>query len=282
MGKGEDMLDAINNKELGFMEILSIAMNLFMKNFKSIMIVVSFLFLPISILNVLIVEKLSNSALILMSMTEAEGLLENMPAYTEALLRFLGNHALQMTVLLFLEPVGVIAIAKITKGYLCNETIQVKDAIGESMNCLWSVIITGIPYWILIFIASSFFIVPGLFLGVIWTFYVYAIGLKGAKGWKALTYSKRLTTGKFWKTAGFIIVTSFIVSGWNWLFNGLLVIAPEHVATDILYSTLTYISGSFAYMGMTVLFMNRESIMLGQKYYPHENIVDSTMTEGKE
>ncbi|WP_313530212.1 hypothetical protein [Anaerotignum sp.] len=276
------MLDAINNKELGFMDILSISMNLFMKNFKSIMIVVTFLFLPISILNVLIVEKLSNSALILMNMVEAEGFLETMPAYTEALIRFLGNHALQMTVLLFLEPIGVIAIAKIAKGYLCNETIKVKDAIGEAMNCLWGVIVTGIPYWVLIFIASTFFVIPGLVLGVFWTFYVYAIGLKDIRGWKALTYSKKLTGGKFWKTTGFIIVTSFIVSGWNWLFKGLLFIAPEHVATNILYSTLTYISGSFAYMGVTVLFMNRGAIMFGEKYYPNENIIESTEIENKE
>lgn len=270
------MLDAINQKELGFMEILSIAMNLFIKNFKSIMIVVCFLFFPISILNVLAMEKLTNSAEILISIASAEWVLEDMPAYTKALLSFMGNHALQMSILLFLEPVAVIAIAKIGKGYLCNETITVRGAVGEGMNCLWDIIITGIPFWFLVFMASIFFVLPGVYFGIVWCFYVYVIGFRGIKGWQALTYSKKLTKNKFWKTTGFIIVTSFIVSGWNWIYKGFFFLAPEHVATDILYTTLTYTSGSFAFLGMMVLFMNREAIMLGEKYYQAEKVIDYT------
>lgn len=276
------MLEAINNRELGFMEILSITTNLFIKNIKMIIIVVAVLFFPISILNVLIVEKLSNSTSILLDLVVNEKVLEDIPYYTDVLVKFIGNHALQMTVLLFLEPVGIIAIAKIAKGNLCNESIRVRDAIGEAMNCLWGVIITGIPYWFLVFFGSLFFIIPGIYLGIIWTFYVYAIGLTGIKGWKALVHSKKITKNRFWKTLGFIIVTSFIVSGWNWIFNGLFVVAPENIATNILYTSITYISGSFGFIGMTVLFMNREAIILGEKHHRNDgNTLDGMVVDDK-
>lgn len=276
------MLEAINNRELGFMEILTITTNLFTKNIKSIMIVIAFLFFPISILNVLIVEKLSISTGILMELITTDMVVEDIPYYTDVLVKFLGNHALQMTVLLFLEPVGIIAIAKIAKGYFCNESIRVPDAVGEAMNCLWGVIKTGIYYWFFVFIGALFFVLPAIYLGIIWTFYVYAIGLRGIKGWKALVYSKKLTKDKFWKTFGFVIVTSFIVSGWNWIFNGIFVVAPENIATNILYTTLTYISGSFGFLAMTVLFMNREAIMLGEKYYRNDgNTLEGMVVDDK-
>jgi len=273
------MLEAINNRELGFMEILTIALDLFKKNFKAILIVVAVLFFPISILHVLIMEKLSNSALILLEFIKTESALENMSFYTQVLIEFLENHVLQMTVLLFLEPIGVITIAKIAKGHLCNENVSVGHAIGDAMNCLWGVIITGISYWILVFIGSFFFVIPGLYLGVIWTFYVYVIGLRGIKGWKALVYSKKLTNGKFWKTVGFILFTTLIVSGCGWCLNALFFLAPENIATNILNLTLTYIFNSFVFIGMTVLFMNREAIMFGKKYYPTESIIDSTIVD---
>ncbi|MDD3394248.1 MAG: glycerophosphoryl diester phosphodiesterase membrane domain-containing protein [Anaerotignum sp.] len=260
------MLEAINKKELKVIEILSIAMHLFTKNLKSIMVVVAMFFFPISILNALIMEKLSNSLVLIKNFMDTGVITENLPGYTAVMLNFIENNLLQMAVLLFLEPIGVIAIAKITKSHLYSEQMNVKEAIGEAINCLWSVIITGIPGMILIFLGCLLFFIPGIYLGIIWTFYVYAIALRGKKGWKALEYSKKLTKGKFWKTIGLLIVISFIAAGWNWVFSGVYLFLPQQIGTDILYTVLTYISGSFSYIAMTVLFMNREAFLLGETY----------------
>lgn len=279
--KGGTMLEAINNKELKLIEILAIAMHLFTKNFKTVMVIISMFFFPISILNALIMEKLSNSVLLIKNFMDADAILENLPGYYAVMLNFIENNLLQMAVLLFLEPVGIIAIAKITKSLLYSEPLNVKDAIGEAINCLWNLIITGIPFMILIMIGCLLFFIPGIYLGIIWTFYVYAIGLRGKKGWKALEYSQKLTKGKFWKTLGAIFVISFIAAGWNWVCSGVYLFLPQQIGTDILYTVLSYISGSFSYIAMTVLFMNREAILLGETYNSVAFVVEPTADENK-
>lgn len=269
------MLEGIKNRELGIMEVLSISVNIFIKNFSAIMVVVGILFFPISILNAMILDKLSSSTVIIMNLIESGEAFENFSTHAPVFLSFFENHGLQMAVLMFLEPVGIISVSKVTKNYVDGEPIHVKDAIGEALNCLWKVIITGIPYTFLVFVATLVFIIPGIYLGVIWTFYIYAIGLRQLNGWKALQYSKKLTEGKFWKTFLFLIVISLVTGGWDWIISSACLLLPEHIGTDILYYTLSYITGSFAFIGMTVLYMNREAVLLGRRGTPMEPILKS-------
>ncbi|MDD4842798.1 MAG: hypothetical protein PHU31_00485 [Anaerotignum sp.] len=273
------MLEEINNKEMKIIEILSITMHLFMKNFKKILIVVALIFFPISILNVLIVERLSTSIIVLLDLIATKGLLDNMSVLIEAYLDLMRNNMLLMAVSVFLEPVGIIAIAIIVKGYLYNETIHLREAIGEAMNCLWKIIVAGLISSILIILATICFIIPGIYLGIIWTFYVYAIGLRGYKGWKALAYSKKLIDGRFWKTLGFLIVISFIAVLCNKVMGSVFYLLPKHIATDILYDVLTYFYVSFECIALTVLFMNREVVLLGEKHNTTECTGESKVDE---
>lgn len=275
------MLEAIMNRELGIMEVLSISMNLLIKNFRAVMVVVLILFFPISILNAMILDKLSISAVIIMNLIESGEAFESFSAHSSVFFNFFANHALQMAVLMFLEPVGIISVSKLASSYLNGEPVHVKDAIGEALNCLWKIIITGIPYAFLVFAATLFFIIPGIYLGVIWTFYIYAIGLRERKGWKALEYSKKMTEGKFWKTLLFLIVISLVTGGWDWIIRSACLLFPEHIGTDILYYTLTYISGSFAFIAMTVLFLNREAVLVGMRDMPTDHVTGGVSDEDK-
>lgn len=293
------MLDAINNKELGIKEILSIALNLFKMNFKSIMIVVSAIFFPISILSEILLDRIGNSLAMIDDVVDIS-------FFTQTIASFFQNYVLLMMVMLFLVPVGEVAIAKITKSYLCNEPIHMGHIIGEAMSCLWGVIITELIYIFFIFLVSLVVALPSTFLAlqfvnvshpvrvglyfiingipvayflVIWVFHVYIIGLREIKGWKALVYSKNLIKNRFWKTAGYIVLTNLIVVGWGLLADRIFMLTQENNATSILSSTLAYILGSFTYIIITVLFMNRESILLGEKYYPIEKEFDSTIID---
>ncbi|WP_312048085.1 hypothetical protein [Anaerotignum sp.] len=274
------MLEAINNKNLKLMDILSMAMKLFIGNFPMVMVVVAFLFFPISILNAMIMERLNIGVQLLDSFNTSGAILDNMPAFQEVALNFFRNYFLLIAMYLFLEPIGVISVAKIAKKSVCGETIRMSEIIGEAMNCLWSVIITSVPFFILVFVASMLFIVPGVYLGIIWTFYVYAIGLRQKRGWKALEYSAKLTKGKFWQTVLVILTISLITFGWDWIFGTVKIILPRHIGTDILSYTLSYIVACFSSMAMTVLFMNREAVLLGEKQVKGYS-VESTIDEEK-
>lgn len=258
------MLDEIFKRKLALAELMTIAMHLFLANFKSICKVVFTLFLSLSILHVLILDRVSDSVLLMTQLAQSGVTSANMPAYVDSFILYLGNTLLQATVLLFLEPVGIIAIAKIGKGYIQGEPISVKDAIGEAMGCLWATITTGIPYWFAIFFGTLLFIIPGIYLGGIWVFYIYAIGLRGERGFGALGYSKKLVQGRWWQTFGTMVVVSIITSGMNWIFSGVYIFGADNILVMILYYTLTYFSASFMYLLMTTFFLNREHIILGK------------------
>ncbi len=271
------MLEAINKKELNFIQVLSMAITLFMQNKKGILMIVVMLFFPISILNVLILENMSNSAMAVYGMMQS-GMFGGTPESGEALLQFFKMHGLQMAVFVFLEPVGIISVAKLVKSSLVKETVPLSQILGEAVNCLGGLILTGIPYLLLSFGGMMAFVLPGVYLLFIWTFYVYAIGLSGKKGWKALEYSRILVKGRFWKTAGSILIIALVGFSWNWILEGVYLLLPAHIGTDIFYNTLTYIVYSFAFTAMTILFLNREAVVLGKVH----TATEGPMEENKE
>ena len=267
------MFESIRNRELGMMEIFSMAMHGFLENFKGIFSIIMFLFLPISILQVLIINKMLTSAQSLINITTmADGFpVETMmPVYMDTMTAFLGNQMLQTAVLIVLQPVGVIAVSKLIYSFLSEEEPKISafEAIGEGLNCLGKVIRTGIPYIILNFIGILLFIIPGMYLGIIWTFYVYAIALRQEKGFGALKYSQSLVKNRFWKTVGFMILLGILLSGWNFVFEIVYLISTDSLIVDIVYTTFSYIGGAFSYAALTILFLNRESILLKKEIFP--------------
>lgn len=259
--KDDFVLEAIYQRELKLIEALSMAMNMWVANVKSIAKIIFILFLPISILNVLSMNQMENSLLALMQM--AEGILPQ-SGYMAVSLAYLGTTLLQAAVTFFLEPVGIIAIAKIGKGYLYGNPITIKDAVGESMSCLGNVISASVPCFLAFVIGTLLFVIPAIYLGGIWAFYVYAIGLRDEKGLGALRYSKELVKGRWWRTFGSIFVAAIMASSISWILSGIYLFGTENIAIDILYYTLTYFSVAFVFMFKTVLFLNREAICLGK------------------
>ncbi|MFV0313628.1 MAG: hypothetical protein ACK5I7_00850 [Anaerotignum sp.] len=276
------MLDIINKKELGFMEILSIAMHLFIKNIKPIAIVVCVLFLPISIVTTMLVERVHSGSVILLNMMQSGMTDENLLAYENEYIRLLINTTLSFAVTIFLEPIGVIAIAKIGKSYLCGKAMNVKDAIGEGMNCLFGVILTGILFSVCVIFGTFLFIIPGLYLSIVWGFYIYVVGLNGVKGWNAVKYSTQLTKNRFWKTLAFFWGLAFIVFGWSWTIGVLFSLGYDHSIVSILSTMISYFFACFAYFAITVLFMNREAILLGVQQGLNEEAMLRSDAESKE
>lgn len=267
-------MELINQKELGIFEVMTAAMHLFTKNIKKILVVVCILFLPISILHVLILDRINVVTTYVMAIMSPSATLENVAEYTNMMYQMIQNNILQAAILLFLEPVGIIAVAKLGKGYLLGQPISVQDAIGEAMSCLKYFIPIGVLYFLAMCVGGVLLVLPALIVAVFWCLYMYAIGL-GEQKWKCLGYSYRLVKGKWWKTLGLILVMGCVLTGWDWAISVVYLIAPENAATDILYYTLTYLPAAYGYLVMSVLFLNREAVIMGKKHMPtKEEIVD--------
>lgn len=257
------MLDWVNEKEMKLFEIYAIALRLFRSNFKKIAFVVFVVFLPIAILHVIILEQLFATGTSLQALTEISGV--GTDEFVEMAMAYGGNQLLQIMVLLWLEPVGAIAIAKITKAALMEKEITAKEAIGEGLNCLGKYMLAGVFVAALVGLGFAALVIPGVFLGVLVVFYLQAIALEGKTGKQSLQYSADLVKGRWFKTLGFVLFTMFISLGFNTMLDYITFWVGDSLVGSMFYMALTYFTESLVVICTTVLFLNREVLVHGNR-----------------
>lgn len=258
------MRNEIYNREWRWIEQLSAAFHVFSANISSVIKVMAIIFLPISLLQVIIGDRMMSAYTVFQQIIPVG----NTTAHVDASLlmdttyQILINYGLLYMVSLFLEPVGVIAIAKAVKQYIDGKEVSMGQALSEAFSLMPTIIVTGIIYGVLVFL-GSIVIVPGVYFSIAWGFYLFCIGLSGKKGWAALKYSKELVKGKWWRTFAYLWLLSIVAMLWNSVFQLIYVFVPAGTASDILYQFLCYFSLAFVTVGETLLFINREAITFG-------------------
>ncbi|MBR4283135.1 MAG: hypothetical protein IKT48_00295, partial [Anaerotignum sp.] len=151
---------------------------------------------------------------------------------------------------------------KMTKQYIDGEKVEASKAIGEALNHMPAIIITGIIFGALVLL-GSFVIVPGIYFGIAWGLYYFCIAFEGKSGWEALRGSKALVQGKWLKTCGYFFLLSCVSVVWNSVFDLICSFFPEGMAVDILYQFLCYISVGFIAVGKCLLYLNRKAVAEG-------------------
>ena len=116
--------------------------------------------------------------------------------------------------------------------------INKKKAIGEALNHMPAILITGFIYGALVLL-GSFVIVPGVYFGIAWGLYAYCIAFEDKKGWDALRASKDLVQGRWWKTMGYLFMLACIAMLWNTVFELLCSFMGESLQADFFYSFLS-------------------------------------------
>lgn len=261
-GKDEFMRNEIYNREWRWMEQLSAAFHVFSANISSVIKVMAIIFLPISLLEVIIGDRMLSAYTVFQQFTQMDIAAINQTELLTTAYHVLLNYGLLMMVALFLEPVGIITIAKVVKQYIDGKEVSMGQALSEAFSLMPTIIVTGIIYGVLVFL-GSIVIVPGVYFSIAWGFYLFCIGLSDKKGWDALNYSKGLVKGKWWRTFAYFWVLSAIAMLWNSVFQLIYSFAPEGITSDLLYHFLCYFSAAFVAVGETLLFINREAITFG-------------------
>ncbi len=276
------MRDEIYSREMRWNELFSKAVYLFLQNFPSILVVLVVIFLPISLLEGVILDRMTGLTQALqqlmhqimpspetMEMMAGEGTAYMLhidpslaPEEMQLLMQVLIHEALYFAVLLFLQPVGIISIAKLTKQRIDGKEISVRDALLEALNLEPTIIVSGVIYGVLITLGSMI-LIPGIYFSIAWGLYLYCIGLGERKGWDALRHSKELVKGKWWRTLGYFYIFSAMAMLWNTMFQSLFMLGQTNMLTDILYHFLCYFSAVFVAIGEALLFINREAMAGG-------------------
>lgn len=261
----DQMRNEIYNREWRWIEQLSAAFHVFSANIGSVLKVMAVIFLPISLVGVMISDRMVTAYTLFQQLVQAGNAATvhvDASLLMDTTYQILINYGLLYMVSLFLEPVGVIAIAKMVKQYIDGKEISMGEALSEAFSLMPTIIVTGIIYGVLIFLGSMI-IIPGIYFSIAWGFYLFGIGLSGKKGWDALKYSKSLVKGKWWRTFGYLWLLSIIAILWNSVFDLICGFAPTGIITDLLYHFLCYFSAAFVAVGETLLFINREAITYG-------------------
>lgn len=256
------MRNEIYNREWRWIEQLSAAFHVFSANISSVIKVMAIIFLPISLLQVIIGDRMMSAYTVFQQFTQMDIAAINQSELLTTTYHVLLNYGLLLMVTLFLEPVGIIAIAKVVKQYIDGKEVSMGQALSEAFSLMPTIIVTGIIYGVLVFL-GSIVIVPGVYFSIAWGFYLFCIGLSGKKGWAALKYSKELVKGKWWRTFAYLWLLSIVAMLWNSVFQLIYVFVPAGTASDILYQFLCYFSLAFVATGKTLLFINREAITFG-------------------
>ncbi|MGN0135763.1 hypothetical protein [Anaerotignum sp.] len=256
------MRNEIYNREWRWMEQLSAAFHVFSANIGSMIKVMAIIFLPISLLEVIISDRMMTAYTVFQQFMQMDITAVNQAEVLTTAYHLLLNYGLLFMVSLFLQPVGIITIAKVVKQYIDGKEVSMGEALSEAFSLMPAIIVSGIIFGVLVFL-GSIIIVPGVYFSIAWGLYLYGIGLSDKKGWDALRYSKRLVEGKWWRTFGYMWLLSIIAMLWNSVFELIYVFAPEGFASDLLYQFLCYFSAAFVAVGETLLFINREAITFG-------------------
>lgn len=256
------MRNEIYNREWRWIEQLSAAFHVFSANISSVIKVMAIIFLPISLLQVIIGDRMMSAYTVFQQLTQMDIAAINQSELLTTAYHVLLNYGLLLMVTLFLEPVGIIAIAKVVKQYIDGKEVSMGQALSEAFSLMPTIIVTGIIYGVLVFL-GSIVIVPGVYFSIAWGFYLFCIGLSGKKGWAALKYSKELVKGKWWRTFAYLWLLSIVAMLWDSVFQLIYSFVPEGITGDLLYHFLCYFSAAFVTVGETLLFINREAITFG-------------------
>lgn len=256
------MRNELYNREWRWIELLSAAFHVFSASIGAVMKIMAVIFLPISLLGVLIGDRMMSAYGVFQQFTQMDISAINQAELFTTVYHIMLNYGLMLMVTLFLEPVGIIAVAKIVKQSVDGKKISMGGALAEAFSLMPTIIVTGMIYGVLIFLGSMV-IVPGIYFSIAWGLYLFGIGLSGKKGWDALKYSKALVKGKWWRTFAYLWLLSIVTMLWNSVFQLIYVFLPEGFASDVLYQFLCYFSAAFVAVGETLLFLNREAITFG-------------------
>jgi hypothetical protein len=253
----------IYNRELRGMELVSASMQTFAAIFGSFLKVLMFLFLPISLLESVILGRMTDTSAAIDSISQlATPSNANVQEMVALFTQMMTQEFLLYAVAMFLQPVGNIAIAKMVKQYLDGEKMEAGKAIGEALNHMPAILITGFIYGSLVLL-GSFVIVPGVYFGIAWGLYACVIAFEDKKGWDALRASKALVQGKWWKTLGYLFLLSCVAMLWNTAFDFLCGFMGEGMKRDLFYQFLCYISVGFTAVGECLLYLNRKAVAEG-------------------
>lgn len=273
----KELRTVVYSREMHAGELLSAGFRLFMDNIKGILLGILILGLPLSLLLGIVQVQLLDLTDQMQQAAMAQTYLSTQQITTMSL-QTAGYYLILAAIGVFLQPILDMGFMKLTKWRLEERKYNNMTAYAKSMLHTPTVLWVGLVYTVCIFFASVI-LIPGIYLGVVWTFYLQCIALGKRKGVDALGHSRMLVRGRWWRTFGFLLLLGIIVSACSSVIG---IFFPSKYVTEVLSIWISYIPTAFSTCVMTVLFLNRESGLFGMEALQEEEIQENEMQENEE
>lgn len=275
MNDMKELRALVYSREMNVGELLSAGFRLFLDNIKGISFGILIIGLPLSIVLGIVQVQLFHFTEVMEQLASSSYV--STQQATDMLLQLGGYYLILAAIGVFLQPILDMGFMKLTKWRLEERKFQNKTAYIKSMLHTPTVLWVGLVYAVCIFVASIL-LIPGIYLGIVWTFYLQCIALGKRKGLDALGHSRMLVRGRWWKTFGFLFLVGILVSGWNMLVGLALMWFPSNYVTEALSTWISYFGVAFSNIVVTVLFLNRESGLFGMEALQEEEIQENEET----
>ena len=261
----KELRTVVYSREMNAIELISAGFRLFLENIKGILLGILIIGLPLSILLGIVQVQLLNLAEKVQQLNTSDLYLSTQQL-TEISLQMMGYYLILAAIGVFLQPILDMGFMKMTKWRLEERKFRSITAYAKSMLHTPTVLWVGLVYAICILFASIL-LIPGIYLGIVWTFYLQCIALAKRKGLDALGHSRMLVRGRWWRTFGFIFFVGIIVSACSSIIG---IFFSSKYVTEILSIWIAYLPTAFSTCVMTVLFLNRESGLFGMEALQEE------------
>lgn len=245
----------LSQVELDTLELFTTSFSMFLKNFKTFILLSFLCGLPIVILSVYFpapkIDPLS-----IKTTAEFISVLKNSVS-----LGFCFN----VFVSIILDVILTIAIALIVQAMIYGRKREASWALVGGINLFFPVFITRILYLILTGLGLSLFVIPGLVVGIRWIFATNVSALRHTSALNAFKYSSSLVKKKWLKS---FIILSFMILFQNailLLFSSGSIDTREGLLSYFMTIAIFYPFNTYFKIIIAVFFLNIDYISSEQK-----------------
>jgi len=211
-------------RPLGIGEILDAGIKLFLRHWRTLVLSVVGLILPVQILSALVTASVAPEQFDLTS--DETGVSEGEEA----------EFLIGQGVIAVLSGVSILLATAVCFKAVADAYLGVEPDWRRSLRFavrrLWGLIGLGILTALAVGLGTIALIVPGIWLFVSFSVAVPALLLERIGPWKAMGRSFRLVRGRWWPTAGALLVGYLLIGILGALVSGVILVVPSLLAED--------------------------------------------------
>ncbi|MGQ0521824.1 MAG: hypothetical protein ACT4PX_11835 [Actinomycetota bacterium] len=236
-------MDAAQLRPLAVGEILDLAIKIYRERFAHLVKAVGVVVAPVSVLGALIQLSLPDSE------STFDGEVDELgrPVIESGDVWGLAAGLIALGLVSYVaSQLAAAASFKLVSGAYLDEEPDWRRSLSFATGRLGSLVWLTIVFAVLLLLAVLACFLPGVYFYVAWTVAVPVLLLEDVRGRKALKRSRALVKGRWWPTAGVLLV-AFILSGMvQFVFSGLLLAVASAGSNDLVDATAQAVANTAA------------------------------------